>query len=232
MTVANLPSAVVFDLDGTLIDSLPDVVGALNALLAEERRRPVTLAEARAMIGDGASKMVERALHATGAEVAADALAPLTDRYIAHYGAVAVKETALYAGVEEVLACLASRGVAMGVCTNKPHDLSRIVLAALGIDRYFRSVVGGDVLPVRKPHPGHVHAVLDGMGTGRTGAVFVGDSAIDAQAARNAGLRSVLVAYGYSKTPVAELDPDLVIDRFGALPDALRTLAPKAALPR
>ena len=221
--------AVIFDLDGTLIDSLPDVVGAMNLLLAEESRRAITVAEGQRMVGEGAVAMVERAFSATGEPVSGSPLATLTARYVAHYRATPVKDTTIYPGVLDVLRRFEAESVAMGVCTNKPHDMSRIVLDALGLDRYFSSVIGGDALDVKKPDAGHVFAVLDELDADRRTAVFVGDSPTDMAAARNAGLPSVAVAYGYSKVPAADLDADVLIEDFSALPDAIASLAPPSA---
>lgn len=226
MTSPPTIGSLVFDLDGTLIDSLPDVIGAMNVLLAEESRRPITIAEGRRMVGEGAVAMVERAFAATGDAVTGDTLDTLTGRYVAHYRATPVKDTTIYPGVLAVLERFAADGIAMGVCTNKPHAMSRIVLDALGMDRFFRSVIGGDVLDVKKPDAGHVFAVLDEMEVARDGAVFVGDSPTDMAAARNAGLPSVAVAYGYSKVPADALDADVLIEDFSALPEAVTSLAP------
>ena len=222
-------SSIVFDLDGTLIDSLPDVIGAMNTLLSEEARRPIAVAEGRRMVGEGAVAMVERAFAATGDAVEGAELQALTDRYVGHYRATPVKETTIYPGVLDVLQHFADEGIVMGVCTNKPHGMSRIVLDALGMDRYFTSVIGGDVLEVKKPDATHVFAVLDEMGVARDGAVFVGDSPTDMTAARNAGLPSVAVAYGYSKVPAEELDADVLIQEFSALPEAVARLVPIAS---
>lgn len=222
---AGLPAAVVFDLDGTLIDSLPDVIAALNRLLEEEGRRPVTIDEGRHLIGEGAAPLVSRALAATGSQATDKDLAALVERYLVLYRAVPVEFTTVYPGVVEVLDGLRDANVAMGVCTNKPDGMSRIVLAALGLDSHFASVIGGDVLPVKKPDAGHVFAVLEEMGAAVGTTIFVGDSPTDMSAARNAGLPSVAVSYGYSGVPAAELDADMLIDRFSALPDALASLS-------
>lgn len=220
-----LNPAVVFDLDGTLIDSLPDVTAALNRLLAEEGRRAVTPDEARNWIGEGARPLIERGFAATGAAAPGDALPGLIERFVAHYRTAPAAETIVFPGVERALAALAARGVPMGVCTNKPHEMSRLVLAALGLDGYFASVIGGDALPVKKPDPGHLHAVLDEMGCSREGAVYVGDSPTDVAAGRNAGMRVIVVSWGYSRVPPAELGADALIDGFDELADALARVA-------
>jgi phosphoglycolate phosphatase len=218
-------AAVVFDLDGTLIDSIPDVVGALNRLLAEEGRRAVAWAEARAMVGDGAGAMVRRAFAATGETAPEDALPALTARYIDIYRRYPVVETVAYPGVPEVLTRLRAEGMALGICTNKPHEMSMLVLETMGLAAHFEAVLGGDALAVKKPDPGHLDAVLDRLGATRAGAVYVGDSPVDVAAARNAALPVIAVTYGYSRVPPASLGADLLIDRFDELPGALARLA-------
>ncbi len=132
-----------------------------------------------------------------------------------------MEETTINPGVPEVLKQLRFEGVQMGVCTNKPHVMTVLVLTELDLASYFGAMIGGDVLPVRKPDAGHIHAVLDAMGCARDGAVYVGDSPIDVAAARNARLPVIVVSYGYSKVPAAELGADALIDHFTQLPDVL-----------
>ncbi len=218
-------SAVVFDLDGTLIDSAPDVVAALNRLLVEQGRRMVSLDEGRLMVGEGARAMVERGLAATGADAGPAALDDLTRRYIAIYRDDPVVETIVYPGVVEVLKLLAASGVAMGVCTNKPDEMSRLVLEALGLAGYFGAVVGGDALSVRKPDARHLNAVVDRLAVPIAGAVYVGDSGTDAETAHEAGIPFIAVTYGYSRVRAQELGAEFLIDSFAALPAALMATA-------
>lgn len=226
MGKGRFPAAVVFYLDGTLIDSLPDIVAAANRLLDEDGRRPITRDEARLMVGAGAGALVERAFAITGAPLDDAALAVTRNRFIAYYEQAPARESSVYPGVIPVLEALAADRVPLGVCTNKPHALSETVLAALGLARFMSAVAGADAVAAKKPDAGHVLAVLDAMGGGVRGAVLVGDSATDMAAARNAGIPSVAVSYGYSHGPAAELDCDALIDSFADLPRALDTLAP------
>jgi phosphoglycolate phosphatase len=215
------PAAVVFDLDGTLIDSIPDVVGALNRLLAEEARRPLSLDEGRRMVGEGARAMVERGFAATGSRAADHAMADLTRRYIAFYRAAPAADTIIYPGVMAVLDQLCAAGVNMGVCTNKPDEMSRLVLHELDMARYFNSVIGGGALPVQKPDARHLFAVLEEMGADPSAAVYVGDSPVDIETARNANVPVVAVSYGYSRIDPDSLGADVLIDDFHDLPGAL-----------
>lgn len=225
MTRAGVPGlAVVFDLDGTLIDSVGDIVGAANRLLAEEGRPPVSRDAGRSMVGEGAAPLIERAFAATGDPVAPDAMPGLLERYRAIYERHPVEDTTVFPGVVEVLEALAAGGAILGVCTNKPHGVSELVLAELGLARHFAAVLGGDALPVRKPHAGHLEAVIDAMGGAAHAAIHVGDSPTDVAVARNAGVPVVAVTFGYSRVPHADLGADALIDDFTALPAAIHAV--------
>ncbi len=218
-------TAVVFDLDGTLIDSAPDVVAALNRLLAEDGRRMVSLDEGRLMVGEGARALVERGFAATGPEAGPAALDELTRRYIAIYRCDPVVETIVFPGVVEVLKLLAASGVAMGVCTNKPDEMSRLVLEALGLADYFGAVIGGDALPVKKPDADHLNAVVVRLAAKAESTIYVGDSITDAKTAHNAGIPFIAVTYGYSRVRAQDLGAEFLIDRFSDLPAALMATA-------
>lgn len=217
-------TAVVFDLDGTLVDSAPDLRTALNRLLAEHGRRPLSLAEVTTMIGDGAAKLVERGFAATGAE-AGDRLPALTDGFLAHYEGAASVETRPYPGVRELLATLRADGLALGVCTNKPEAPTREILRDLDLDGPFGAVFGGDTLDgIRKPDPRLLLAVLDTLGSTPEKAVMVGDNANDVGAARAAGMRVILRTGGYTVVPAEQLGADAVITGFDELPSVLKGL--------
>lgn len=220
MTVSH---AVVFDLDGTLIDSAPDVAHALNRLLAEEGRRRLSLAEVQGLVGEGARALIERAWAATG-ETAKDT-ASLVERYLAFYRETPADHTVVYDGVREQLARLRESGMRLGICTNKPHAMTLIVLEALGLDRYFDAVLGGD-FHRRKPDGEHIRETLRRMGAENASAVFVGDSITDVEAARDAGLPVVAVDWGYARMPVKELGADRLIGHFSELPGMLQELWP------
>jgi phosphoglycolate phosphatase len=214
-------SAVVFDLDGTLVDTAPDLHRVLARLLDELGRPPPTLAEVRAMVGEGARVLLERALAATGGVPAHLDLGGLVARFIEVYTEDPVRHSLPYQGALASLERLALHGVPLGVCTNKPQLPTDRVLAALDLERYFASAIGGDALPVRKPDPEHLAAVLRALGVGRGGTVMVGDSRTDLLTARALGVPCVLVGFGYSTLPVRELGADVVIESFEELPGAL-----------
>ncbi len=218
--------AVVFDLDGTLIDSAPDLHAALNKILGERGRRELELLEATLMIGDGARNLVLRAFTATGEPpVDDDELTALTERFLEIYEYGATAFTVPYPGVEETLQVMLDRGAALGVCTNKPHRATVKILEELGMDRYFAKVVGGDSIPgVRKPDPRTLHETISGLGGEAADAVMVGDNANDVGAARNAGVPVILIEGGYTGTPASELGADMVVARFSDLPDAMALL--------
>ncbi|MCB2101705.1 MAG: phosphoglycolate phosphatase [Rhodobacterales bacterium] len=214
--------AVVFDLDGTLIHSAPDLQLAVNRLLAEEGRPDLDLMAVTLMIGDGARKLVERAFEATG-EPAPDAdLDALTDRFLGHYEGKAADNTRPFPDTEATLEALRAAGLRLGVCTNKPHAATVEILEALGLAGYFDAVVGGDSLDgVRKPDPRHLMAVVSALGAGPGEAVMVGDNANDVAAARAAGLPVYVMSYGYTRIPSAELGADGVLDGFAQIPGAI-----------
>jgi phosphoglycolate phosphatase len=220
---------VLFDLDGTLVDSLGDLAAAVNALLAELGRTPLGRAAVAGMIGDGVAALVERALAASGGPAAAGG-APLT-RFRTFYEAEPTRLTRPYPGVATMLASLARAGVAMAVCTNKPEQVTHNVLDGLGLGGFFAVVLGGDSLPVRKPDPGFLAAALDRLGAAPEDAVMVGDHRNDVLAAHGAGIKAIFARYGYGAASLGALQPDAVIERFAELPGALRVIWPGAAPP-
>jgi phosphoglycolate phosphatase len=213
-------AAVLFDLDGTLVDSVPDLARALGALLAELGEAPLAPQEVAPMVGDGAGPLVERALAARGLEP--DASGARLARFLALYEAAPAALTRPYEGVPETLGALRREGWRLGLVTNKPERATRLLLEALGLAGFFEAVVGGDTTPWKKPDPRPLAAALGAMGA--ASAVFVGDNENDAAAAHAAGLPLVLVRHGYSRLPVETLGAAALLDRFDALPVALRRL--------
>jgi phosphoglycolate phosphatase len=207
--------AVVFDLDGTLVDTAPDLAAALNRLLAEEGRPALAAAGIRTMIGDGAAKLVERGFAATGGWP--DDPAVLVRRFLAIYEAGIAYRSRPFPGVVAVLERLTSADLRLGVCTNKPAAATEELLVALDLRRYFAAVSAGDG-PARKPDPRHLLSAVARLGATTQTAIMVGDSANDVAAARAAGMAVIVVGFGYTATPARELGADAVIDRFDELP--------------
>ncbi len=216
--------AIVFDLDGTLIDSAPDLRLALNRVLAARGRRDLGLDEVIGMLGDGAAKLVERAFAATGG-LADGEVAALIGEFLDAYEGHGAELTRPYPGVRAVLARLREDGYGLAVCTNKPQRPSEEILAELGLDGFFSAVVGGDAVEgARKPDPRHLTAALRALGAAPRDAVMVGDNENDVAVARAAGVPVIAVAFGYAKVPADRLGADLVIDAFEELYDALGRL--------
>jgi phosphoglycolate phosphatase len=216
--------AVCLDLDGTLIDSAPDIAAALNRRLAAAGLGPLSLTAITRMIGDGAKVLLTRGFAAAGRPLAGAALDAEAEAYIADYERNALVETRPYPGVPETLAALAEAGHTLAVVTNKPAGATRIVLDALGLAGLFAAVAGGDSFAVRKPDPGHLLGALAALDTPPADAVMVGDHRNDLLAARGAGVASVYAAFGYGEEDHAALGAVAAIDRFADLPAVLATL--------
>jgi phosphoglycolate phosphatase len=217
---------VVFDLDGTLVDTAPDLIEALNAVFAREQLPPVPYDEARNMIGGGARKMIEAGLKLEGRAVQQDDLNRMFRHFVEHYAAHIADSSRTFPGVETALDRLASRGCRFAVCTNKVEGLSKQLLASLGLARRFESICGPDTFGVPKPDPEILRRTIQLAGGNPRHAVMVGDSGTDIATARAAGLPVVAVDFGYSEVPIAELRPDRLISHFDQLTVAVLELAP------
>jgi phosphoglycolate phosphatase len=213
---------LLLDLDGTLVDSLPDLVAVLNQVLDDFGAAGLSGAEAKPMVGDGALKLVERALAARG--VTPDQIRPAQSRFLTLYEARPARLSRFYAGVPETLAELASQGWVCAVCTNKPERATRVMLSELDLDRFFRAVITGDTLPQKKPDPAPMRAALARLEVPPHRAIAVGDHANDLRAARGAGLRSIFASYGYGRLTADLPPPVAVIGAFADLPDALAAI--------
>ena len=208
--------AIIFDLDGTLVDSAEDLRAALNTLLSELRLRPIEANEIKGMIGDGVLKLVERALVATkGDPEQRDFLLP---RFLALYQANPAALTRCYPGVLETLDALRRKGFRLAVVTNKPVFATRKILEALSLAKFFPVVVGGDSLPQRKPDPAQLLEAAQQLDVNVDQTLMVGDNIHDVEAAHAAGMRCIAVSYGYHHRPPSEFNADRLIDRFDELP--------------
>ena len=219
-----ITGAILFDLDGTLVDSVPDLAAAVNALLREQGRPPLPIEAVTRMVGDGTTALVRRALAASGLEDAP--FAPLLQRFLALYEAGATRLTRPYPGVPEGLARLAAAGCRLALCTNKPERATRAVIDGLGLGCFFEVVIGGDSLSALKPDPAPLLAALARLDAPASRAVMVGDHRNDVAAAHGAGIAAVLARYGYGAATLGDLLPDAAIDRFSELPAALASLSP------
>ena len=196
----------------------------MNDMLAELGRPGLELAGRPDLIGDGVRSLLIRGLEASGGIPDGLDIEALFHRYLARYTEEPVKRSRPYDGVIGALDTLQSAGIKMGVCTNKPQRPTDLVLARLGLDRYFQSVIGSDTLPVKKPDPGHLLAVLQRLNVDPMRAALVGDSETDVKTARSAGTTCILVSFGYTKIPARDLSADHVIDHFADLIPVLQAI--------
>jgi len=217
------PAVFVFDLDGTLVDSLPDMLRAMNKFLADLGRPLAGPDEICRWVGDGAAVLVERALMATGG-MPGQPLSVLTKAYLDHYRGHAAHDTKPYPGVIPTLQRLGAAGHPMAVCTNKPQDLAVELLAGLDMLKHFGAVLGGDSVPAKKPDAGHLSATLSALQAEGRPAVMVGDTKNDVLAARGVGIPVVAVSFGYGDIDPNELGADALIDDFTRLPEVAAAL--------
>lgn len=218
-----LPATVVFDLDGTLVDTAPDLCAALNHALAALGRPGVPAEDVRHMVGHGARKLLERGL-ATSGEASTETIEAGVPHFLDYYAAHIADGSRPFNGVESALDALAAAGARLAICTNKPVALSVALVSALGWEGRFAANLGFDSVPRPKPDAGHVLAAIAAAGGDPATTVFVGDSITDTTAAKAAGVPVVAVSFGFSDRPATELGADAVIDHYDALLPALRDL--------
>jgi phosphoglycolate phosphatase len=212
-------AVIAFDLDGTLVDTAPDLMGALNTVLGEEGLPPLPLEAAPMVVGRGVRVMVERGFAVAGEPLDDDEFPRMFDRFIEHYVAHIADHSRPFPGVLEALDRLEAEGAALAVCTNKRTDLALAVMDALDLTGRFKAVVGADQAPRPKPDASHLLRAIELAGGDPRRAVMVGDSINDVLAARNAKAPVVLVSFGYTDTPPGDMDADALIDRFDELYD-------------
>ena len=212
---------LIFDLDGTLVDSVPDLAAALNRLMASRALPAFNHAETALMVGDGARALVDRAFTARGLTADEDAQAS----FLADYSANAAIATRAFPGTQDALGRLAAHGWRLAVCTNKPEIPARALLTALGLEPCFAAIGAGDSFPMKKPDPRHLLATIALAGGDPGRAIMVGDHANDVAAARGANLPCIFAAWGYGPPAMAE-GATAIIARFTDLPDAANRLLP------
>ena len=215
--------AILFDLDGTLIDSAPDIVAILNRVLGEQGVEPVAYDKARVMIGRGARVLLERAYTAQG--VHHDGLDAALARFLALYrDEESLQLTRLYPGALELLQGLKQAGHPMALVTNKPIGPTRTALSHFGLTEFFGAIYGGDVQEERKPAPFMLQAALKDLDRTAADAIMLGDTDNDVMAAKSAGVKVIGVSFGYSVRPIAELEPDHIVDALDQVPAAISFL--------
>ncbi len=221
----SIPSpVVVFDLDGTLAETAPDLIASLNAVLASDRIPPLPLERARNLIGAGARALIERGYGAHGIQIPDVRAERLFQDFLTHYNANLCVGSHLYPGVERALKCLKEKGFTLAVCTNKFEGASVNLLKALNVFDYFSAICGRDTFAHHKPDPRHLTATIEAAGGDRRRAVMVGDSATDVETARAAGVPVICVPFGYCDGPVESLNPDRIVQHFDDLFDAVSAL--------
>src|ERR1700736_271267 len=215
---------IVFDLDGTLVDTAPDLINALNYVLNRECLPAVPPHSARKAIGAGARRMIERGLELEGRSVSPAALPRLPHDFVDHYAAHIADASRPFEGLEGALDDLSARGYRFAVCTNKLEWLSKRLLDRLGLSARFSAICGADTLGVSKPDPIILQQTIARAGGRLSSAIMVGDAGPDVGVARRAGIPVIGVEFGYTDVPMAELKPDRLIGHMGDLPEAVDSL--------
>jgi phosphoglycolate phosphatase len=215
---------VVFDLDGTLVDTAPDLINALNFVLDREGLPPVPLHSARNMIGAGARRLIERGLEVEGRVAGLEDITRLTRDFINYYAAHIADISRPFHGLEGALDDLSARGYRFAVCTNKLEWLSKLLLDRLGLSWRFSAICGADTFGVSKPDPAILRQTIARAGGEPSAAIMVGDAGPDIGVARRAGIPVIGVEFGYTEVPIADLKPDRVISHMRELPAAVESL--------
>ncbi|MDO9222357.1 MAG: phosphoglycolate phosphatase [Caulobacter sp.] len=216
---------IAFDLDGTLVETAPDLVGALNVILVEQGMAPAPMSAVRQLVGHGLRGMLLRAFAMADLTITEDQIARLRPRIVDVYRARIAQESRPFSGCLEALAALRARGAALAVCTNKPEGLARLLLDELDMTRWFDAIVGGDTLPVQKPDPAPLLEAIARAGGDPAKAILVGDASPDVGAAKAAGLPCVICDFGYNDLPPADLGGDVVISHYDALAQVAADIA-------
>lgn len=212
---------IAFDLDGTLVDSAPDLIGTLNRMLVEEGLPPVPMESASTLIGSGARALLVHGFEAAGAPVERAKSDELFERFLVDYAAHIADGSQPFEGVVETLERLSERGAILVVATNKRSDLSELLLGKLDLTRHFAAIVGPDRVSARKPSGAHLKEAVAIAGGDPERAIMVGDASPDADAAKDAGMPCILTTFGFTPTPVEDLGGDVLIDAFEDVEEAI-----------
>lgn len=217
---------LVFDLDGTLLETAPDLVGTLNAVLQNEGLESVPLAIARNYIGQGAKRMIENGFEANKKTISSERAEELMPVFLKHYEGRITLETHMFPNLLSALDELALDGWKFAVCTNKHERLARIILDDLNLTDRFVAITGGDTFEYKKPHPDHILETIAMTSSLPKNAIMVGDSISDIDAAKRANIPVIAVDFGYTPVHVNELDPDIIISNFDQLRSAIQSIRP------
>jgi len=223
------PAAIIWDLDGTLVESAPDLATALNALLNEEGQYGHPVANVRPMVGGGVAKLIERGFRAAGAPLEPEECEALVPRFMEIYTQCATDHTHLVPHARDVLLHFHHAGVRQALCTNKPRGVTQLILDDLDISGFFSCVVGGDSTEHKKPHPLPLQTCLRALGAAPHEALMVGDSGADVGAAKASGVTVILVPDGYTGVAATSLGADHVLENLAEIPDWIGTAAPFSA---
>lgn len=218
----SLSPIVVFDLDGTLAETAPDIMRVLNVILVREGLPALPLERARELVGAGARALISRGFNVSGRPLDEETLERLFEDFLLIYAEDVASHSHLFDGVLGALDQLSAEGYLLAVCTNKPILHTRLILDHFGIAQRFASVAGRDSFPFHKPDPRHLTLTIEAAGGDPARAVMIGDSRTDITTAKAAGIPTICVPFGYTDVPIETLEPDLVIQHFDALPAAVR----------
>jgi phosphoglycolate phosphatase len=208
---------VIFDLDGTLVDTAPDLTRATNYVLASRGRQPVPAEDVRAMVGLGGRMLIRRGFAATGEPLSELDVEELFELFLAYYADHIAIDSRLFPGSKEVLDLCRGKGMRLGICTNKPEALSRMLVESLGLKGYFDAIVGMDTIKVAKPDPRIYGETLRRLDINGGPTVMIGDSETDVLTARAAGVPVIGVTFGYTPKPLIEFAPDYLVDTYDEL---------------
>ena len=219
------PGSVIFDLDGTLLDTAPDLAAALNLVLNEEGCESLPLNSVRTMVGKGAVHMIKQGLAHAGLQIDGALPEHLRSRFLDHYRACCIQRTTPFPGVVEALTKLRETGHPLAICTNKSYAMSIAIIEGLKLSHFFSGIIGGDTLTHAKPDPAPIHAAIDLTGGSPETAIMVGDSITDVHAAFAAGIPAIAVTFGYTEIAPQDLGADALIDHFDQLIPTIKQLA-------